>query len=207
MQEQLTALAENKRQPCEEFGTIAEYDEFQKKTDDQFYEKVAEIEDQVKSPIPSVAFLGKTSTGKSSMINALFGTTCATSPIVCTKEANMVYENSDLQVYDVFGTNDIESYHNVELLMKTKTMHVVVCLYTESVESVLNQAKLLRALKVDVIFVRNKCDQIDVADHPTVYEHELHMLQEIIPDARLMLVSAKSMFKVPELKAAIQGGH
>merc|ERR1711879_779022 len=76
-------------------------------------------------------------------------------------------------VYDVYGTNDVESYNNTKALMALKALHYVVLIYTEAEESTINRARLLRALKVPVIMVRNKVDPPGIQENeiPAIVDH------------------------------------
>lgn len=170
----------------------------------RFLEQVSRMPDPPKTDSNSAAFIGGTCCGKSSMINALFGTNCKISPLRCTEGANIVVDTPHLKVYDVFGANDEQTYNNAETILLTKTLHVVVCLYTDCVDSVLRMARLLAAMRtVHVIFVRNKMDREDPEDFPAIFDNDLARLKEFLPKCELVLASAKTELGQEEIKALI----
>lgn len=184
---------------------IESYDRKKAQMHQSYVNLIGQIPQPPKSQIRSVAVVGATGTGKSSIINAMYGTNCNVSPLVCTKDAEVVYETPQLQVYDVFGTNDLETYNNTDMLLMTKTMHLLVCLYTESVESVLDNAKMLQATGVPILFIRNKCDLIKPDELAATLTTELKTLQSVLPGASLMLASAVTGMGLDRLKTAIAG--
>jgi GTPase Era involved in 16S rRNA processing len=106
----------------------------------------------------SVCFVGHTNAGKSSLVNALFGTSCAVSPVAETKGAKMVHEDDKIRVFDVFGVNETEMYANTKLLVETKTIHVAVLVYADCIENTRRTTKMLKGLKLAVVVVRNKVE-------------------------------------------------
>jgi GTP-binding protein EngB required for normal cell division len=106
----------------------------------------------------SVCFVGHTNAGKSSLVNALFGTSCAVSPVAETQGADKVYEDDKIRVFDVFGVNETEMYASTKLLMETKTVHVAVLVYADCIENTKRTTKMLKALGLAVVVVRNKVE-------------------------------------------------
>lgn len=177
-QREQAARAEQKRKLME-----ANVQNFARKKDKQFnnyLKSVSNIPDVTKTIKRSVAFLGKTSVGKSTMINKIYGTNCKSSPLRCTRGAEMVYDSDNLEVYDLFGMNDEETYTNVDVLMTTKALHIVVCIYTDAVDHVLNLARLLNALKLDIVFVRNKCEDFTAEERRVVKQHDKNKLMGFV---------------------------
>ncbi len=105
-----------------------------------------------------MCFVGHTNAGKSSLINALFQTSCKVEPIAETKGADMVYDDGTIRVFDVFGVNETEMYDNTELLMQTKSIHVAVLVYADCIQNTKRTTKMLLALGLAVIVVRNKVE-------------------------------------------------
>lgn len=170
-------------------------------------EAVEKLPDVEKTAKNSCAFLGRTSVGKTSMINKLFGTQEKTSPIRCTEDIKPVHVTDKVEVYDVFGENDEESYHNLEILVEAKKMHVVVVVYTEAVDSVLKLARLVKALRVATVYVRNKSENLTTEEINLVTEHDSKKLQEVTGEApRLLLTSAKTGLHMDPLKSLLEAG-
>jgi len=134
----------------------------------------------------SVAFLGKTSCGKSTMINKIYGTKCKTSPLRCTQGAEKVHDSDNLEVYDVYGVNDEETYANVNVLLTTKRLHIVVCIYTDAVDHVLHLAQLMNALKLDIVFIRNKSEDLTAEEIKEVKQHEESKLMGFVDKKRFL---------------------
>jgi len=172
------ARAEQKRKLME--ANVQNFAGKKEKQFDNYLKSVSNIPDVPKTIKRSVAFLGATSVGKSTMINKLYGTNCKSSPLRCTRGTEMVYDSDKLEVYDLFGMNDEETYANVDVLMTTKALHIVVCIYTDAVDHVLNLARLLNALKLDIVFVRNKCEDFTSEERREVKQHDKNKLMRFV---------------------------
>jgi len=162
---------------------------FSEKKEEQFnnyMKSVSNLPDVSKTVKRSVAFVGATSCGKSTMINRIYGTNCKTSPLRCTKGAERIYQTDNFEVYDVFGMNDEETYANVNLLMTIKALHIVVCIYTDAVDHVLNMARLMSALKLDIVFVRNKCEDFTAEQKRDVKQHDESKLIGFVDKAKFL---------------------
>lgn len=159
---------------------VQDYSKKEEKQFNNYLNCVSKIPDVTKTIKPSVAFLGKTSCGKSTMINKIYGTKCKTSPLRCTQGAEMVVSSDSLEVYDVFGVNDEETYANLNVLMTTKALHIVVCIYTDAVDHVLKLARLMNALDLNIIFVRNKCEDFDDEVSRDVKLHDESKLKGLV---------------------------
>jgi len=189
-------------------GDVATFRENQELHYAKQLEAVEKLPEVAKTPKRSCAFLGKTSTGKTSCINKLFGTEEKTSPLRCTMDIKPVSETDKLEVYDVFGENDEESYHNMEILLHAKSLHTICIVYTESVDSVLKLARLVKALKVDKVYVRNKSEDLTKEEIAMVVEHDTKKLEEVTKESPsvVVLTSAKSGMGMDRLKTILEGG-
>jgi hypothetical protein len=161
-------------------ANVQDYSTKKEKQFDNYLACVSQLPDPPKTLKNSVAFLGKTSCGKSTMVNKIYGTNCKTSPLRCTEGAEMVYDSDKLEVYDVFGVNDEQTYANTNMLLKTKTLHSVVCIYTDSVDHVFDLARLLNVLELNIVFVRNKCEDFSADDMKAVKQHDESKLRGIV---------------------------
>ena len=123
----------------------------------KIYNNVSFLQVQKQSK-ESICFVGHTNAGKSSLINALFDTDCAVSPVAETKGADKVFENESIRVFDVFGVNENEMYASTKLLMQTKTVHVAILVYADCIENTRRTTRMLKSLGLLVIVVRNKVE-------------------------------------------------
>lgn len=184
--------------------TFNEAQEYHYKKQLEAVEKLPQVQKTSKN---SCAFMGKTSTGKSSAINRLFGTKEKTSPVRCTADIKPVCETDKVMIFDVFGENDEESYHNMETLTMAKSLHKVCIVYTESVDSVLKLARLTKALKVDKVYVRNKSEDLTPEEIVMVLEHDTKKIQEVTgQNPCVVLASAKTGMGMNQLMSIVEGG-
>lgn len=172
---------------------------------DRQIQAVEKLPDPPKSDKFSTAMLGKTSAGKSSTINALFGTHARTSPIRCTRDVKPVYEGDSIVVFDVFGDNDEESYHSTEILLQAKTLHKIVIVYTESVDGILKMARLMKALRTPLVFFRNKSEDLTPDELMLVQGNDAEQLQKATGQTVTLIVgSAKTGMNLAKLKAELR---
>jgi predicted GTPase len=110
--------------------------------------------------------VGRTSAGKSSLLNRMFGTTCKVGATRCTTGVEEVrrYAHSDIHsgisVWDVFGFNDEEAYESIETIKTFVSLHAVLLLYRDDIQSCKNTIELFRAADVKVIVVRSQIDTL-----------------------------------------------
>ena len=185
--------------------TVENYADVKAHFDEQVLQNVQAIPDLEKLPEKSVAVMGKCCAGKTTLINKLFGLNLKASPLRNTDDFTKV-TSTPLDVYDVFGANDRETYVHMETLVAVKAVHIVACLYTDCVESVVDLAKLLQALRSSsskpfaIVFVRSKMDTVDAGHHDMIYDNDLPKLQQICPDCELVLVSSTSGMGLAEFE-------
>ena len=176
---------------------------------ENFYQRHLSAVARLPDPPPTVkfsaAFLGKTSTGKTTTINRLYGTQERTGPIPTTQGVRAVYDDDIITIFDVFGENDEETYHHVEQLMFAKTLHKIAVVYTESVDSVLNLARLCAALRAPLIFFRNKCEGESPADLEIIRAHDTSRLERATQQrVHLVMGSAKTGMNLDEIRVALR---
>merc|ERR1712130_955747 len=108
----------------------------------------------------SIAVLGPSGVGKSTIINGLAGReVTAVDVIECTQKISMVHATDEWDMYDVPGSRDERAdFYNIDNLHKLAALHLIVVVYTDRFEHVLNVHKLLKTLQIPHIFVRNKCN-------------------------------------------------
>ena len=124
--------------------------------------------EKVKHIPVSIGVVGRTSAGKSSLLNKIFGTNCAVGATRCTKGVQEVCryvdadQGADIAIFDVFGFNDEEAYESIETIDKFVKLHAVLLLYRDSIENCKNTIELFRAAEVKVVVVRSQIDTLEL---------------------------------------------
>jgi len=147
----------------EEFAQNAsdpeKYEEVQVEIFQNFCNKVEQMPDVQKSKKPSVAVIGPSGVGKSSLINSLVVREVTAVGIVeTTMDVVKCYESESTEFWDVPGQNEERSYANLRTIMAIKEMHFIIMVYTTRVDSVVKTERMVKACKVPYVVVRNKID-------------------------------------------------
>lgn len=176
------------------------YEEKQVEIFQEFCDKVADLPDPVKTAKPSVAVLGHSGVGKSSLINSLAGQEVTPVGIVdTTKVVCKCYEGPDMEYWDVPGCSEERSYTNLRSIMAIKEMHFVLITYIDRAEHIVKLERLVAACNVPYLVVRNKIDSVtDEEAKKQGFESRSAYLRHAHEDesrkikGRLIYVSAKS---------------
>lgn len=177
------------------------YDKCHTTNQNDFLNHVNKMKRPPKTKKFSVAFLGPTCAGKTTLINTLVERIVSRpSPLRNTTGITKVFENNHIQLFDVFGTNDVETYHNFQILKSLMEVHLVICLYVDSVESTTNLAKLLSAASCKVHFTLNKIDLYEKVDRKIIEANDRNVLMKFCPGCTNGQTSSKKMIGIEHLK-------
>ena len=119
---------------------------------------------KVEPPKPRIAFVGMTNAGKSSLINALYGTNCEVSAVECTVGHTIVASTSSYELVDVYGYNDEHPYYTKEQIDNFLSLKAAMLLYTGSIQTCQRAIEMFKAARVEIVVVRSKADQEEPAD-------------------------------------------
>lgn len=140
--------------------------------------KCVEEMDKVKTIPVSIGMVGRTSAGKSSLLNRMFGTTCKVRATRCTTGVQEVWRYADadmhncISIWHVFGFNDVEAYESIETIKEFVSLHAVLLLYRDDICSCKNTIELFRAADVKVVVVRSQIDTLEPEELQEIEEVE-----------------------------------
>ena len=118
----------------------------------------------------NIGLFGQTSTGKSTMLNALLKKeVAATGPGETTQEITP-YNHEKFTLWDVPGRNDEVSYFSMEYISFFKGLTHRLILIQSTVKENSSMMKLLDAIELDYDIVFNKFDLVKEKDRETLQE-------------------------------------
>jgi small GTP-binding protein len=158
-------IAEMKRKKIDSFEALAEYDKDSMKV-------LLELA-RLTPPVPlegNIGLFGSTSTGKSTMLNALLGQKIAATGVGETTKEIKAYPGTGFTLWDVPGRNDEVSYLSMEYISFFKGLTRRLVLIQATVKENTSMMKLLDAigLQYDVVF--NKFDKVEPEEQTAVKE-------------------------------------
>jgi len=116
------------------------------------------------------------------------------------------YEDPDIykgiSVWDVFGFNDEEAYESIETIKKFVSLHAVLLLYRDDIQSCKNTIELFRAADVKVIVVRSQIDTLTPEELQEIEQVEAPKAKEY-GACHWTKTTTKSGTSADELKAYI----
>jgi len=187
-------------------GDIGTYHKNMQKCLDREIEAVERLPDPAKTENFSTAMMGSTSAGKSSLANKMWGLRLKTSPLRCTEGSELVASRDGIDIYDIFGENNEQTYHNVNQLMLAKTIHTIIVVYTDCADNSINMARLMKALKVNIVFFRNKSEDLTSAEVKEVAQADAAQFQKHMGvPAKVIVGSAKNGLGCDELRKVLDG--
>ena len=156
--EDYTKLNEElKRKKLDSFEAIAQYDKESMKVLIELARRTP--------PIPmegnNIGLFGLTSTGKSTMLNALLGQNVAQTGVGETTTKITAYNGTIFTLWDIPGRNDESSYLTMEFISFFKGLSKRLILIQATVRENSSLMKLLDELGLNYVIVLNKFDKVD----------------------------------------------
>ena len=102
--------------------------------------------------------IGKTSVGKSSLYNTIFGTHVDTALGRCTLEVKPIFETKTRIFWDVPGDHHFYDYLSEKPIQHFACGDSIYILYDNTVEDVSPLMRLVNVLNKNLFLVRTKCD-------------------------------------------------
>ena len=127
----------------------------------------------------NVALFGLTSTGKSTMLNALLGQDVAETGIGETTMKITAYPGTRFTLWDIPGRNDEVSYLSMEYISFFKGLSRRLILIQATVKENSSMMKLLDELKLDYDIVFNKFDLVPDSKQKQVKEQITKEIQSL----------------------------
>ena len=155
---------EVKRKKIDSFEELAKQDNEAKKVLIELAQQTA----PAKLQGVNVALFGQTSTGKSTMLNALLGQNLAETGVGETTMKIKAYPGTGFTLWDVPGRNDEVSYLSMEYISFFKGLTRRLVLIQATVKENSSMMKLLDELNLGYDIVFNKFDKVDVEEQPLV---------------------------------------
>ena len=194
--------AEMKRKKIDSFEALAEYD----KESMKIFIELARLTPPMLLEGNNIGLFGSTSTGKSTMLNAILGQNLAETGIGETTQEIKAYPGESFTLWDVPGRNDEVSYFSMEYISFFKGLTRRLILIQATVKENSSLMKLLDelGLKYDIVF--NKFDKVDEEEQPQVKEQIRNEIQRtgLRQVGNVFFVSAKQPKKFPDWMAMVE---
>jgi small GTP-binding protein len=155
---------EMKRKKIDSFEALAEYDQESMKV-------LIELA-RLTQPIPlkgnNIGLFGSTSTGKSTMLNALLGQKVAETGVGETTTQIKAYNGTSFTLWDVPGRNDEVSYFSMEYISFFKGLSKRLILIQATLKENSSMMKLLDEIGLSYAIVLNKFDKVEQEEQTEV---------------------------------------
>lgn len=106
-----------------------------------------------------IGFVGPISSGKTSLINALFGKNLPVALGHCTDKCEVVHTENLNIIWDVCGQNDDFKFYKPENLSFIKDLDKCVILFDNDIAMIANFLKIIHKINPNIVLVRTKLDQ------------------------------------------------
>ncbi len=162
-------VAEIKRKKIDSFESLAQYD----KESMKMFIELARLTPAMPFKGNNIALFGSTSTGKSTLLNAILGQNVAETGIGETTKEMKAYPATGYTLWDVPGRNDEVSYFSMEYISFFKGLSRRFILIQATVKENSSMMKLLDELKLEYDIVFNKFDKVD-AEEQSLVKEQIH---------------------------------
>ncbi|CAF1586605.1 unnamed protein product [Adineta steineri] len=200
--EQMTKLLEDlKKKKLTSFEDIAENDKEAKEA----IIKLAKEAKPFEMEGNNIALFGRTSCGKSTMLNKLHGKEVAETGKGETTLKIQSYQATDFVLWDIPGKNDEVSYLSLQYISFFKGLTHRIILVTDTLKENSSMMKLLDAIGLNYDIVVNKMDECDDEEQPKFREKIKEEVQtlELKGVDRIFYVSAKFPAQFPDWLAMV----
>jgi DNA-binding ferritin-like protein (Dps family) len=120
-----------------------------------------------------IGFLGPISSGKTSMINAMFNKNLAIALGHCTDKCEVVVHLGKNKIWDVPGQNDDFKFYKPENLSFVKNLDKYLILFDNDIAMVSNILQVSYKINRNIIIVRTKVDQHSAQNARSIQEEKL----------------------------------
>ncbi|CAF3763859.1 unnamed protein product [Rotaria sp. Silwood1] len=148
---------ELKRKKIDSFEALTEQDKEMKK----ILIELANITQPMPMEGNNIGLFGLTSTGKSTILNAILGQKLAKTGVGETTKKIVSYSSTHFTLWDVPGRNDEINYMNMEYISFFKGLSKRLLLIEATVKENSSMMKLLDAIGLHYAIVFNKFDKVD----------------------------------------------
>lgn len=115
--------------------------------------------------------VGKISSGKSSLLNNLLGTSLDTGMGETTDEVSLVYNSDKIQIFDTPGENEQFNTQNIEKIKLIASVNEAFILYPDSLKNSEHLVRVITAIKPKHTYlIRTHCDKANKKDNKTLEE-------------------------------------
>ena len=127
-----------------------------------------------------IGFIGQISSGKTSLINALFNKNLPIALGHCTDKCEIVHSENYNIIWDVCGQNDDFKFYDPKNLSFVKNLDKCVILFDNDIAMISNFLKVVHKINPDnMIIVRTKVDQYNKQHTRTIEEEKVLDKQKV----------------------------
>ncbi|CAF3700843.1 unnamed protein product [Rotaria sp. Silwood1] len=166
---------EMKRKKIDSFESLAKYDKEAMKV----FIELARLTEPIPLDGINIGLFGLTSTGKSTMLNALLGQKVADTGVGETTTKIIPYNGTKFTLWDIPGRNDEVSYFSMEYISFFKGLSRRLILIQATVKENSSMMKLLDEIGLDYDIVFNKFDKVEPEEQEEVKNQIKFEIQNI----------------------------
>lgn len=127
-----------------------------------------------------IGFIGPVSSGKTSMINAMFNKNLPVALGHCTEKCEVVHSENLNIIWDVCGQNDDFKFYQPENLSFVKNLDKCIILFDNDISMISNFLKVVHKINPhNMIIIRTKVDQYNSSNVRTIREEQALDTQKV----------------------------